>query len=82
MPPAEAPASFAPLRPAPRARIRVAFVVGSLSWLVALVVLAFVVGRRDAVELALLVVAGVVRHRRARVGLDAVLLASAAEREP
>ena len=35
-----------------------AVVVGSLSWLVALVVLAFVVGHRDAVELALLVLAG------------------------
>ena len=57
MPPAEAPASFAPLRPAPRARVRVAFLVGSVSWLLALVVLAFVVRRRDAVELALLVVA-------------------------
>ena len=35
-----------------------AFLAGSVSWLLALVVLAFVVHRRDAVELALLVLAG------------------------
>lgn len=53
----ELPASFRPLLPAPEPRRRLVLVVGPLMWLGALLGLAVVVSRRDAVELALLVVA-------------------------
>lgn len=69
------PARFQPLRISARVTRRAAFIFGPLVWLVALVVVAVVVKRFDAVELALVVVAasfgvGVVASvsmRRARV---------------
>jgi hypothetical protein len=54
---AELPARFEPLRPAGRPGRRVALLLGPGAWVVAFIVLAFVVGRSDTVELALLVVA-------------------------
>jgi membrane protein implicated in regulation of membrane protease activity len=53
----ELPARFEPLRPAGRSKRRVALLLGPGAWVVAFIVLAFLVGRRNAVELALLVVA-------------------------
>jgi fatty acid desaturase len=50
-------ARFRPLRPASQRRLIVAFVVGPLVWVVALIVVAWVVVRRDAVEAALAVTA-------------------------
>jgi hypothetical protein len=50
-------ARFRPLRPASHRRLVVAFLVGPLLWIVALIVVARVVNRRDAVEAALLVTA-------------------------
>lgn len=51
------PARFEPVRPASRGVRRVALLLGVAAWAVALVLLAFVVDRRDAVEVALVVVA-------------------------
>ena len=69
------PARFQPLRISAAVTRRAAFIFGPLAWLIALVVVAVVVKRRDAVELALIVAAasfGVglvlsVSMRRARV---------------
>jgi hypothetical protein len=69
------PARFQPLRISADVTRRVAFILGPLVWLVAFLVVAVVVKRRDAVELALIVVVasfgvGVVAAvpmRRARV---------------
>ena len=58
------PAEFAPLRRAKRWQRALAYALGPLTWLVALVVLAFVLDRRDAVELALLVLAASFDARR------------------
>lgn len=49
------PARFGPLRPGSPAKRAALLLVGPVTWLVALVVLALVVDRRDAVELALIV---------------------------
>ena len=51
-------AQFRPLRPAPRGRLPLAILAGSLIWLLALLVLAYLVHRVDAVELALAIMAG------------------------
>jgi uncharacterized integral membrane protein len=51
------PARFVPLSRASRARRTAVFILGPLIWLVALLVLAFVVDERDAVEFALIVLA-------------------------
>jgi hypothetical protein len=51
-------AQFRPLRPAPRGRLPLAILAGSLLWLLALLVLAYLVRRVDAVELALAIMAG------------------------
>jgi hypothetical protein len=51
-------AQFLPSRPVPRGRLPLAIVAGSLIWLVALVVVAYLVSRVDAVELALAIMAG------------------------
>jgi hypothetical protein len=51
--PPEAAAVFRPLRPAPRTKL--AMLLWPLVWVVALLVLAAVVHRGDAVELALIV---------------------------
>jgi hypothetical protein len=51
------PARFQPLRVSAQVTRRVAFVLGPLVWLVAFLVVAVVVKRADAVELALIVVA-------------------------
>jgi hypothetical protein len=57
MPPgSELPARFEPLRPPSRGKRRVALLLGSVAWVVALAILAVVVDRRDAVELALVIV--------------------------
>jgi hypothetical protein len=56
MPPADLPARFQPLRPPSQAKRRVVLLLGSLVWVVALAILAVVVDRRDAVELALVIV--------------------------
>jgi Na+/H+ antiporter NhaC len=69
------PARFQPLRISGEATRLVAFTIGPFVWLIALVVLAVVINRRDAVELAVIVAAasfgvGVVvsvAMRRARV---------------
>ena len=53
----ELPARFEPLRPPSRGKRQVALLLGSVAWVVALVILAFVVKRKDAVELALAVFA-------------------------
>jgi membrane protein DedA with SNARE-associated domain len=53
--PPELPARFRPLRPLVRPRFALWVLAGAVIWLVALVVLAFVIGSSDAVELALLV---------------------------
>lgn len=50
-------ARFEPLRPASRGKRRLGYLIGSAAWLVALVVLAVVIDRADAVGLALAVVA-------------------------
>jgi hypothetical protein len=50
-------ARFRPLRPASQRRLLVAFVVGPLLWVAALIVVTWVVDRRDAVEAALVVTA-------------------------
>jgi hypothetical protein len=55
--PADLPARFTPHRRAPRAKRIALLILGPVIWLVALVVLAFVLDRRDAVEFALIVVA-------------------------
>jgi hypothetical protein len=51
------PARFRPLRRASPSRRRLLLIVGPLLWLAALIVLAFVVVRRDAVQIALLTLA-------------------------
>lgn len=51
------PARFQPLRVSAEVTRRAAFILGPVVWLVALVVVAVVVKRRDAVELALIVAA-------------------------
>ena len=69
------PARFQPLRISADVTRRVAFILGPLVWLIAFLVVAVVVKRRDAVELALIVVAAsfgvgvvaAVAMRRARV---------------
>ena len=69
------PARFQPLRISADVTRRVAFILGPLVWLVAFAVVAVVIERRDAVELALIVVAAsfgvgvvaAVAMRRARV---------------
>jgi L-lactate permease len=69
------PARFQPLRISADVTRRVAFILGPLVWLVAFLVVAVVVKRRDAVELALIVVVAsfgvgvvaAVAMRRARV---------------
>jgi hypothetical protein len=53
----ERPAEFRPLRPASRRRRGLGYLLGSVVWLVALLVLSVVVDRTDAVGIALLVVA-------------------------
>jgi hypothetical protein len=73
---AEPPASFRPLRPPTRAQRTVMIVLGPGIWLVALLALAIVLDRVDAVEKALLilgvcfacalVVLGLTRLRRGR----------------
>jgi hypothetical protein len=55
--PSRLPASFHPRRLASRAKQLLLFLFGPVVWLVALSVLAFVLDRRDAVELALVVFA-------------------------
>jgi hypothetical protein len=70
-----APARFQPLRISADVTRRVASIFGPLVWLVASIVVAVVIERRDAVELALIVVAAsfgvgvvaAVAMRRARV---------------
>ena len=54
-PESELPARFEPLRPPSRGKRWAALLCGSVAWVVALAVLAFVLDRRDAVELALAV---------------------------
>jgi hypothetical protein len=49
---------FEPLHPASRSRLVVAFVVGPLMWLVALVVALVLIERTDAIELGLLIAFG------------------------
>jgi hypothetical protein len=51
------PARFQPLRISADVTRRVAFILGPLVWLVAFVVVAVVIKRGDAVELALIVLA-------------------------
>lgn len=51
-------AGFRPLRPASRRRRRLGYLIGSAAWVVALVVLAVVVNRADAVGLALAIAGG------------------------
>jgi hypothetical protein len=53
--PARSAQAFEPLRPAPRRNVTVGFLLGPFIWLVALVVLAFVLRERDAVEIGLLI---------------------------
>jgi peptidoglycan/LPS O-acetylase OafA/YrhL len=75
------PARFLPLRRASRAKRRVLLVAGPLLWLVALLVVAVVIHRTNAVEYALLVLAvsfavalfllGCMRAARAREERDA-----------
>lgn len=79
--PSHLPARFQPRRPASRVTRLLLFLLGPLVWLVALVVLAFVLDRRDAVEYALVVYAvsfaaallllGWTRHVRNREEQDA-----------
>jgi hypothetical protein len=58
MPPEpDLPARFEPLRPASRGKRRLALLIGPAAWAVAVAVLAFVIDRRDAVELALALLA-------------------------
>jgi membrane protein implicated in regulation of membrane protease activity len=78
--PSQLPAQFQPLRPVSRARRVALLMIGPVAWLIALAVLAFIVDRADAVELALAVlfvsfVAGLVllgwtRYARAREERD------------
>ena len=51
------PARFQPRRPAPRAWRPLLFLLGPVVWLVALLVIAFVLDRREAIEFALVVFA-------------------------
>ena len=53
----EPPDSFRPLRPATRTQRALLFVFGPGIWLVALLALAIVIARVDAVEAALLILA-------------------------
>lgn len=53
--PPRLPARFQPLRRASRGRRRLLFIVGPLLWLLALLVLAYVIRRLDVVGAALLV---------------------------
>jgi Na+/melibiose symporter-like transporter len=55
--PSRVPARFRPLRLAPRRTRRLLFLLGPLLWVVALVVLAFVVRQLNTVGIALLVLA-------------------------
>jgi hypothetical protein len=55
--PSQLPARFRPQRRATRARRSLLFILGPLLWLVALVVLAYVIRTLDAVGFALLVLA-------------------------
>jgi ABC-type transport system involved in multi-copper enzyme maturation permease subunit len=48
---------FEPLRPATRGRLVAAFIIGPLSWLVALIVVAWVLEYTSAIALGLLVTA-------------------------
>jgi hypothetical protein len=51
----DSPDRFRPLRTASRGRLAVAFVLGPLLWVVAMLVTAVLVERTDAIELGLLV---------------------------
>ena len=63
----DAPAvRFEPLRPASRSRLIAGFVLGPILWLVALVVVAWVVDKSSAIALGFAVAAGVLRDRPAR----------------
>lgn len=46
---------FRPLRPASRPKLIAAFVLGPVAWVVALLIVALVVARRDAIGIGLLV---------------------------
>lgn len=66
---------FTPLRPVTRRQVTVRLVLGPLLWLVALVVVAIVVRRTDAIELGVLVAAAalavsIVMLSLLRVGRD------------
>jgi hypothetical protein len=79
-PPLRSPAEFQPLHPASRAHRLALVMLGPVTWVVALVVLAFVLDHRDAVEYALtvlfvsfavgLVLLGSTRFARAREERD------------
>jgi zinc transporter ZupT len=49
---------FKPLRPASRPRLIVAFLLGPVGWVVALIFAAYLIERTDAIETGLLVTAG------------------------
>ena len=51
----ELPGRFAPLRPAPRSRRLVLYLVGPLLWVAALIVVGLLVVKHNAVEIGLLV---------------------------
>ena len=79
-PPSKLPAEFEPLRPVSRVHRLVLVLFGPVTWVVAVVVLAFVLDQRDAVEYALavlsvsfavgLVLLGWTRFARAREERD------------
>jgi hypothetical protein len=46
---------FTPLRPAPRSRLITAFVIGPVLWLVALIAVAVLLTRTNAIEIGLLI---------------------------
>jgi hypothetical protein len=51
----EVPDRFAPLRPAPRSRRLVLYLLGPLVWVVALIIVGALVVKKDAVEIGLLI---------------------------